>query len=306
MAREWTRLTAHGLQKDLDRITAVMSMLDNGLEIEDYSDLTLNGMYGELMDERLLHADRTKVSVSLYVPEEKNPADALAFLRDRFASLGISVTLNVEGLDEEDWAESWKQYYQPIKLGRVTIVPAWQSYIPVQGEVVVKMDPGMAFGTGTHETTRLVIALLDETLTAGTRVLDIGTGSGILAICARKLGAASVAAYDIDPEAVKVAQDNFRENSCPEITAGVSDLLHGVSKENGLFDLCVANIVAGILTRMAPDLPAYLTPHGQVICSGIVAGQEPEVDAAMSRAGFTREKCLTENDWIALLYRKNT
>ena len=187
MAGTWTRLTAKGETKDLDRITAVMSMVDNGLMIEDYSDLSTNGMYGELIDEKLLAADRTKVAVSCFLPEEKHPKDTLAFLRDRFAALGIPVTFEIEGLDEEDWAESWKQYYQPIPLGRVTIVPAWQSYTPAEGEVIVRMDPGMAFGTGTHETTRLVISLLEKHLTGGERVLDVGTGSGILSICARKL-----------------------------------------------------------------------------------------------------------------------
>ena len=119
MAGTWTRLTARGETKDLDRITAVMSMVDNGLMIEDYSDLSTNGMYGELIDEKLLAADRTKVAVSCFLPEEKHPKDTLAFLRDRFAALGIPVTFEIEGLDEEDWAESWKQYYQQIGRAHV-------------------------------------------------------------------------------------------------------------------------------------------------------------------------------------------
>ena len=305
MAGTWTRLTAEGNTEDLDRITAVMSMVDNGLMIEDYSDLSTNGMYGELIDEKLLQADRTRVAVSCFLPEEKHPKDTLVFLRDRFASLGISVILTAEGLDEEDWAESWKQYYQPVSLGRVTIVPAWQTYLPKEHEVIVRMDPGMAFGTGTHETTRLVISLLEHHLRGGERVLDVGTGSGILAICARKLGAASCAAYDIDPVAVRVARDNCRENSCPEIEVGVSDLLRGVSLSDGRFDLCLANIVAEILCRMAPDLGRYLTPHATVIVSGIVADKAPLVEDAMTGAGFTRVDELAEHDWIALCYRKN-
>lgn len=305
MAGKWTRLTAHGAADDLERITAVMSMIDNGLMIEDYRDLTVNGMYGELMDEKLLHADRTRVAVSCFLPEEKHPHEALSSLRDRFSSLGIAVALDAEGLDEEDWAESWKQYYAPISLGRVTIVPAWQSYAPREGEVIVRMDPGMAFGTGTHETTRLVISLLEKHLTGGERVLDVGTGSGILAICARKLGAASCAAYDIDPVAVRVARDNCRENGCPEIEVGTSDLLHGVSLAGGPFDLCLANIVAEILCRMAPDLGAYLSPDATVIVSGVVAEKAALVEAAMTAAGFTRTDTATLSDWVALCYRKN-
>lgn len=304
MAREWTQVTARGAREYLDDMTAVMSMVDNGLMIEDYSDLSLNGMYGELMDDRLLRADRTKVAVSFYLPAEKSLPDALAFLRDRFSSLGIPVTLETEGLDEEDWAESWKQYYHPIRLGRVVIVPAWQTYTAAPGEVTVKMDPGMAFGTGTHETTRLVISLLERELGGGERVLDVGTGSGILAICARKLGAASCAAYDIDPVAVKVARENFRENGCPDISVGVSDLLRGVSLDEGRFDICLANIVAEILCRMAPDLPRCLTSGGRVIVSGVVRDKAPEVDAAMDAAGFEKTDSLSENDWVAMVYRK--
>lgn len=305
MAGTWTRLTAKGKTEDLERITAVMSMVDNGLMIEDYSDLSTNGMYGELIDEKLLGADRTRVAVSCFLPEEKHPKDTLSFLRDRFSALGIPVTFEVEGLDEEDWAESWKQYYQPIPLGRVTIVPAWQSYTPAAGEVIVRMDPGMAFGTGTHETTRLVISLLEKHLRGGERVLDVGTGSGILSICAEKLGAASCAAYDIDPVAVKVARENCRDNGCPDVEVGVSDLLRGVSLAGGKFDLCLANIVAEILCRMAPDLGGYLTPHATVIVSGIVADKAALVEDAMTAAGFTRIDEMTERDWVALCYHKN-
>ena len=128
MAGNWTKLTVAGKTEQLDDITAVMSMLDNGLMIEDYSDFSLNGMYGELVDDTILNADRDTVKVSLFVPEEKNLAEYTAFLKERFSALGISAALSVEGMNEDDWSESWKQYYKPIPLGRVTIVPAWESY----------------------------------------------------------------------------------------------------------------------------------------------------------------------------------
>ena len=126
MAGNWTKLTVTGHVKDLDGISAVMSMLDNGLMIEDYSDFSLNGMYGELVDESILNADKETVKVSIFVPEEKNFAEYRVFLEARLSALGISYEISIEGMNEEDWSESWKQYYKPIPLGRVTVVPAWE------------------------------------------------------------------------------------------------------------------------------------------------------------------------------------
>ncbi len=304
MATEWTKLTAHGAHEDLEEITAVMSMLDNGLMIEDYSDLSTDGMYGALIDESLLNADKTRVAVSLFVPAERNLAEYAAFLRERFATLGIDATLSTEGMREEDWAESWKQYYKPIHLGRVTIVPAWEEYTPSPDEVIVRMDPGMAFGTGTHETTRLVMQLLEEEIHGGEAVLDVGTGSGILSICASKLGASRCAAYDIDPVAVKVARENVKDNGCENIVCGVSDLLRGVDLSGGKFDLCVANIVADIIIRMAPDIGACLADHARLIVSGIIGCRAAEVREVLTSHGFTIAREVTENDWVAILLIK--
>ncbi len=305
MTTEWTKLTAHGALEDLNDITAVMSMLDNGLMIEDYSDLSTDGMYGALIDESLLNADKTRVAVSLFVPAERNLAEYTAFLKERFLTLGIAATLSTEGMREEDWAESWKQYYKPIHLGRVTIVPAWESYDAAPNEVIVRMDPGMAFGTGTHETTRLVMQLLEEEVHGGEAVLDVGTGSGILSICASKLGATRCAAYDIDPVAVKVARENAKDNGCDNIVCGVSDLLRGVDLADGRFDLCVANIVADIIIRMAPDIGACLTDSARLIVSGIISPRAEEVRTALTAHGFSIVREVQENDWLAILLKKN-
>ncbi len=301
MAGNWTKLTVTGHVNDREEICAVMSMLDNGLMIEDYSDFSLNGMYGELVDDEILNADRETVKVSIFVPEEKNVMDYRAFLADRLTSLGIKGDITLEGMNEEDWSESWKQYYKPVELGRITVVPAWEKYEPRESEIIVRMDPGMAFGTGTHETTRLVIRLMQDVLVPGSRLLDVGTGSGILSICASKLGAGSCNAYDIDPVAVKVARDNCLSDGCTNITVGVSDLLRGVDLSGGKFDICVANIVSDIIVRMMPDIHAYLTDSAPIILSGIIASRKDEVVESVERAGYTVKKELWENDWVALL-----
>ena len=165
------------------------------------------------------------------------------------------------------------------------------------------MDPGMAFGTGTHETTRLVMRIMQDELLGGERVLDVGTGSGILSICASKLGAASCNAYDIDPVAVKVARENAKDDGCDNITVGVSDLLAGVDLSGGKYNFCVANIVADIIIRMMPDISDYLEVGAPLILSGIIEPRADEVREAVRAAGFEIVREEQENDWLAIMAR---
>ena len=147
---KWTQIKVSGNIKDKDDICAVMTMVDQGLMIEDYSDVTegLNAMYGELLDESIVNADKERVAVSVFISEEKNYAEAVTFLRDRFSLLGLDVVTEVIGVDEDDWADAWKQYYKPVKCGKkIVIVPMWEKYEALDDEVIIKMDPGMAFGT---------------------------------------------------------------------------------------------------------------------------------------------------------------
>ena len=305
MAGNWTKLTVTGKTERIDDIVAVMSMLDNGLMIEDYSDFSLNGMYGDLVDDAILNADKDTVKVSLFVPEEKNISEYTSHITERLSSLSIDATLSLDGMNEEDWAESWKQYYKPIPLGKVTIVPAWEKYEAAPGEVIIKMDPGMAFGTGTHETTRLVMKIMQDEIKGGERVLDVGTGSGILSICASKLGAMSCNAYDIDPVAVKIAKENAAADGCDNIFVGVSDLLSGVDLSFGKYDFCVANIVADIIIRMMPDISDYITEQAPLILSGIISMRADEVRECVRENGFCIVREEKENDWLAIMVKKN-
>lgn len=305
---EWTQLKVTvGIEK-LDETAAVMGMLDNGLMIEDYSDIETNlkTVYGDLIDESILNADKNIASVSIYVPEEKNYNDYIAFLKERFAALGIDAKIDLIGLKEEEWSTAWKKYYKPIKVSdRLVIVPMWEEYTPEGEEVIVKMDPGMAFGTGTHETTRLVAGLIEKYMKPGDRVLDVGTGSGILSICAAKLGAGSCSAYDIDPVAVKVAKENCEKNGCADIIeCGVSDLLKDVKVPNGGFDFAVANIVADIIIRLAPDIGACLADGASYITSGIIDEREVDVIETMTSVGFAVKESVHENGWCAIVFEK--
>ena len=304
MDMQWIQIKVTGKTTDLDTISAVMSMVDNSLQIEDFSDVTTDGMYGALLDESLLNADKTKASVSVYIPETKSVAEACAFIESQLKASGTEHTLETIGCREEDWSESWKKYYHPIKVGKIVVVPAWEEYTPAKDEIIVTMDPGMAFGTGTHETTRLVISMLEKYVKDGDRMLDVGCGSGILAICAKKLGASQCAAYDIDPTAVKVARENIAASGVENVTCDVSDLLRGVDLSGGKYNIVAANIVADIIIRMMPDIAKYMAEGATLIASGIIFPRRAEVEACMAENGFEVFDELVENDWCALAVRK--
>ena len=301
---EWTQIKVTVKLTQLDDTVAVMNMVSNYLQIEDYSDIDLKTCYGDLIDEAILNADKTVASVLVYLSADSGVSDTLSFLRSRFAELAIDATITVSGVNEEDWANSWKEYYKPIKIGeRIVIVPAWEKYEQSEGEIIVRMDPGMAFGTGTHETTRLVIRLLERYIKNGMRVADVGTGSGILAICASKLGAKECKAYDIDPVAVKVANENIKDSGLKNVTCEVSDLLRQVDKSEP-YDVICANIVADIIIRMMPDVGELMNESSVILASGIIVERSEDVINAFEEHGFEIVERIDENGWCALAVKK--
>ena len=302
---EWTQIKVKVKLERLDEAVAVMNMVSNYLQIEDYSDIDLKTCYGDLIDEAILNADKTVAYVSVYLPIDGGVADTLVFLRERFGTLNPEAEITVSGVNEEDWANSWKAYYKPIKIGeRIVIVPAWEKYSAEEGEIVVRMDPGMAFGTGTHETTRLVIKLLEKYIKNGMRVADVGCGSGILAICASKLGAGECKAYDIDPVAVKVANENIKDSGLTNVTCEVSDLLKQVDKSGGTYDVICANIVADIIIRMMPDVGELMDENSVILASGIIVERSEDVINGFEEHGFKIVERIDENGWCALAVQK--
>ncbi len=199
----------------------------------------------------------------------------------------------------DDWRDAYKQYFKVTPLGaRLVIRPSWEPYTPAAHEVVVTVDPGRAFGTGTHESTRLVMKALDQLVRGGERVLDVGCGTGILAICALALGAAHAECIDVDPDAVAVTRENAEING---VAARVRASTTPIERMDGHYDLVLANIQASVLVPLAPALAARLAPGGLLLLSGILAGQEAEVAAAYPR--FRLEETAKEGDWIALTLR---
>ena len=298
---QWTQIRVTVKLEQLDALVAVMSMINNNLMIEDYSDIDLKTCYGDLIDENILNADKTIASVSVYLPIERDIREDVDFLRSMMQKDGIEGEIKMIGLNEEDWANAWKAYYKPIKIGsKIVIVPAWEKYEAAEGELIVRMDPGMAFGTGTHETTRLVIGLLEKYTTPGVRMLDVGTGSGILAICASRLGAGECKAYDIDPMSVRVARENIKDSGLENITCDQSDLLRSVDLEGGKYGLVCANIVADIIIRMTPDVHKYIEDDGVLLASGIIMERSQDVIDCFEQHGFEIVERAEENGWCAL------
>ena len=303
----WTQVKVTVPLRELDDLVAVMSMINNNLMIEDYSDIDTNlkTCYGDLIDEKILNANKDVASVSVFIPSDRSYMDDLAYIRQRCGELNLHAEVELVGVNEEDWANSWKAYYKPIKIGeKIVICPAWERYTPAEGEIVIRMDPGMAFGTGTHETTRLVIRLLEKYTKAGQLMLDVGTGTGILAICASRLGADFCRAYDIDPTAVRVARENIKDSGLSNVTCDQSDLLKQVSLEDGQYDLVCANIVADIIIRMTPDVGKYMKDDAVLLASGIIAERCDDVVECFEKNGFKIVEKLTDNDWCGLAVMK--
>jgi ribosomal protein L11 methyltransferase len=304
---EWVQLKVRVPAERLDETAAVMGLIDPALQIEDYTDIEdgVNAMYGELIDESLMAADRSRAAVSLYIRDPLLLHDSQMFIRERLSALGIPFELELDSVHEEDWSNAWRKYYQPIKTGpRLTIVPAWQEYEAAENEVVVLMEPGMAFGTGTHETTRLCASLIEAYMPVGGRCLDIGTGSGILAIAESKLGAAEVYACDIDENAVAVAKRNCIDNGVTNVICETADLLSGKAIGEGLYDFASANIVTDILIRLAPQLKNYLKIGADIVMSGIIEERGDEVQRAMSETGYLLADAVSENGWKGFVFKR--
>lgn len=299
---EWSQIKVTVKTERLDELVSVMSMINSNLMIEDFSDIDLKTCYGDLIDESILNADKTHASVSYFVEKGGNLSDDLSFLRERLAANSFDdATVEVVGVCEEDWANSWKAYYKPFKIGKIVIVPAWEKYEAQDGEIIVTMDPGMAFGTGTHETTRLIIGLLQKYVKSGDSLLDVGTGSGILAICGAKLGAGECYAYDIDPMSVRVANENIKDSGLEgRIVCAQSDLLKQAYKMAGGYNIVCANIVADIIIRMTPDVSDFMNEKTILLASGIISERCDDVAVCFERNGFEIVEKAEDNGWCAL------
>lgn len=291
----------------VDTAAAIANMVvPYGLYIEDYSDieeLAPQIAHVDLIEQELLARDRSHAVIHIYIAPEENPMEAISFVSERLKAQAIAFEVETAQVDEEDWATAWKKYYYPTKVGeKLVVCPSWESYTPEEDEVVLVMDPGMAFGTGTHDTTRLCMQLLEQYVGVQTELLDIGTGSGILAVAALLLGAKRAVGVDIDEVAVRVAQTNAQRNGVTDrVTFHAGDLADKVS---GRFPIISANIVADVIIRLTPSLAQLLTEDGVFIASGIIDSREADVLAALEQAGYRLVNRRDSGGWVALAFKR--
>ena len=292
-----------------------------GVEIQDKDDfedfLENNKQYWDYVDEDLREKMNGETRVKIYVSDNEIGHKQLQSVRDDLVSFksldteGVFGTLRIEidTMHEEDWENNWKQYFKPIYVGdRLIIKPEWEKIEDADDKIVFNIDPGMTFGSGQHETTRLCVETLDVTVKKGDKVLDLGCGSGILSIIALMLGASEARAVDIDPNCKKIAYSNAALNGIGEDVYTVLDgnilideEFKSSTQESGPYDIVVANIVADVIIPLSKDVRRYLKDGGTFIASGIIEMRIDEVKEAIEKEGFEIQEIKKENDWYCII-----
>lgn len=299
---DWTEIKITVNADDVDRAGDIAQMVvPYGIYIEDYRTLEqeaweIAGI--DLIDEDLLAKDRTKGIVHIYISPEENPAEAVSFLTERYSAEGIDAEIDRTACKNEDWENNWKKYFKPMPIGeRLLIRPVWEQEYDAGNRAVLHLEPGLAFGSGTHDTTRLCLETLEKYANPGKTVLDIGCGSGILSVASLLLGADKAVGVDIDALAVKTARENGRTNGFDEPRFTV---LQGstTDKVTGRYDIIVANIVADIIINLCRDVKNFMNPGAVFITSGIIEPREDDVLRAFEENGLAVKARHESGGWL--------
>ncbi|GLC88557.1 50S ribosomal protein L11 methyltransferase [Lysinibacillus piscis] len=310
---KWSELSIHTKNEAVEAISNILHEAGaSGVVIEDSAEFgkPREDQYGEIYALNEDDFPKDGVIVKAYLSES-------SFLNETVEEIKVAITnltnfnidigensVTVVEVNEEDWATAWKQYYHPVKISeRFTIVPTWEDYTPVStDELIIELDPGMAFGTGTHPTTVMCLQGLEKIVKADNTVVDVGTGSGVLSVGAALLGAKSVHALDLDEVAVRSAKENVTLNKVDDqVTVYHGNLLDTVKEPA---DVVVANILADIIISFTDDAFSIVKPGGYYITSGIIGAKRDEVKAALQASGFVIEEVLLMEDWVAIIARR--
>jgi len=308
MNKEWLEVT---IVTSSEAVEAVSGILYNtgvkGVSIEDPEDVEYKKKHPgdwDYFDEDLLQVKDGAI-IKGYYKDDENFKEYYRYIEESVANLGEFGIDKGKGLvtfskvNEEDWENNWKKYYKPTKIGnKIVVKPIWESYEAKEDEVIVELDPGMAFGTGTHETTRMCVEALEKYVTPNSTVFDIGTGSGILAIVAAKLNAEKAIGVDLDPVAVDSAKQNVEYNKISNI-----EILHGNLMEvvDGKAEVVVANIIADIIMFLAGDVKKFIKPEGYFISSGIIKDRRADVENKLVECGFKIEEVNVQGEWVCIV-----
>ena len=294
---------------------ALYDMGITGVEISDKDDfrefLENNRKYWDYVDDELAQKMHGLSQIRLYLERSADVPERVSFLTEQLAGLRTqfpqvdfgSLMVVLQDVRDEDWENNWKQYYQPLPIGRsLLVVPQWLQPENPEHRTEIRLDPGMIFGTGAHASTQMCMRALEHCIAGGERVLDLGSGSGILSITALKLGAKSAVGVDIDPKAEDIARENAAMNDlfADRFTAVTGDVIADAQmpeRLGGGYDVVLANIVADVIIPLAPHVPQFLKPGGIFICSGILDVRLHEVHAALKRAGLHILSTDAQEDW---------
>ncbi len=322
MNTTWIQVTIFTTAEGIEPVSGrLISLGINGVEIEDETDfktfLEENRSAWDYVDEELLAAKACETNVKFYVTKDADGYEVLGEVERSMAQLKEldadgafgSLRLSLSDMDEEDWANNWKQYFKPLSVGeKILILPEWETLEEETDRTVFVINPGMSFGTGSHHTTRLCLERLEQYVKPGMKVLDLGCGSGILSLVALLLGADSATAVDIDPNAAKIARENARRNGIPEekyrIFAGNvlsdADLKQQIADQK--YDLVLANIVADVIIALAPMIPSLMKDDAKFITSGIITDRAEDVLSAYDKQPMTKIHEKRSGDWLAFDY----
>ena len=285
----------------------------SGVVIEDPLELVKEreNVFGEIYHLNPDDYPNEGVVIKAYLPVNSFLGDTIDAIKESINTLllfDIDLGKNVVSIsevNEEEWATAWKKYYNPVKISeRFTIVPTWEDYTPVSSdELIIELDPGMAFGTGTHPTTVMCIQALERTVQPGDLVVDVGTGSGVLSIAAALLDAKRIQSLDLDEVAVQSAKQNVELNNVQDkVSVSQGNLLDGVNEQA---DIVVANILAEVIMRFTDDVAKVVKPGGYFIASGIIQTKKQDVKEAIIASGFTVEETILMEDWVAIIAKRN-
>lgn len=313
MQVKWTELSILTTHEAVDAVTNILHEGGaSGVVIEDSKELDKERVdrFGEIYALNPADFPKKGVNVKAYLSATSFLAETVEEIRLAIANLvnfDINIgdnVLSVCEVNEEDWATAWKQYYHPVKISeRFTIVPTWEDYTPVStDELIIELDPGMAFGTGTHPTTVMCLQALEKVVEQGNTVIDVGTGSGVLSIGAAMLGAKSVHALDLDEVAVNSARENVALNKVADKVEVFHGNLLDTVKEPA--DVVVANILAEIIMTFTDDAFSIVKPGGLYVTSGIIGAKKEDVKTSLEASGFIIEEVLMMEDWVAIIARR--
>ncbi len=310
---KWYEIRINTTDEASDAVSDMLTTMGaGGVAIQDPFDIRKEIQKPNTLDyadDEFLEALGEDVIIKAYFQNGLSIDDLLKQINDGLRNISqfLDVGKGLEGygeVDDEDWSTAWKKYYKPFKLtDRIVIKPTWEEYSADKNDIIVEMDPGMAFGTGTHETTQMCSIFLDKYMKNDSEVLDIGCGTGILSIIASKLGAKKVKAIDIDEVAVKVARENIEINGESSKIEAFQGILSDLNAEDQKFDIIVANIIANVIIDLSSHIPYYLKKNSLFITSGIIKERKQDVMDACSKSGMSCIDTLEMGEWVAMVFK---